>query len=552
MDTIDVLHRYRETHRGTDSPLSRLRDVVKAFGQPDTDDVKRLARELALPEATVRGVLSFYDDLHDGEAAAIVCKGTSCQLAGADLLYEQFQDRGACKRAYCLGYCDRAPAVLTSDKSVYFGKSAEHLAAEHLSAGMALEPPSDESSIRCLDAEPLVTRRIGRGDFSSLKSVREDGAYRALELVLQASPDEVLKAVEKSGERGRGGAAFPTGIKWRSCARAEGTQKYVIANGDEGDPGSFIDRLLLERDPHGVLEGLLLCAYAVGASEGIVFIRSEYPRAREVMTQAIDEAYAERLLGDSIMGSDFSCDITVFNALGSYVCGEETALINAIEGFRGEVSIRPPYPTEEGLFGKPTVVNNVETLVNIPIIVERGAPKYRALGTEYSSGTIAMCLSSGFKRPGVVEVEFGTTIRNVVDEAGGSADGRPLEAILMGGPMGSLLLPELWDTPICYGVMKDKGLQLGHGGLVALPEGTDYRVLLEQLLEFMSDESCGKCVPCRLGSRRALNLVRNNDMTDISHDLLKVFNVMEAGGLCAFGQSMPDTLRQVFDAPGGR
>jgi NADH-quinone oxidoreductase subunit F len=477
------------------------------------------------------------------------------------MLRAQLEDSRTCRTAYCLGYCDKSPTILTEDASVFYGTSAVKLAAGELS-----DPPDEEPDIRCLDTEPIVTRRIGIGDFSSLEKASKAGAYSALQSALKHAPERVLKAVEKSGERGRGGAAFPTAVKWRSCADANGTgeaesstatnsnrvQKYVIANGDEGDPGSFIDRLLLERDPHGVLEGLLLCAYAVGASEGIIFIRSEYPRAQEVMRRAVDEAREAGVLGDHILGSDFSCDVTVFTAMGSYVCGEETALINAIEGYRGEVRIRPPYPTQEGLFGKPTVVNNVETLVNIPIIVKDGAFNYRAIGTDYSSGTIAMCLNRGFRRPGVVEVEFGTTLRQVIDEAGGSATDRPLEAVLMGGPMGSLVFERDWDTPICYGAMKEKGLQLGHGGLIALGEKTDYLKLLEQLLEFMSEESCGKCVPCRIGSRRALNLVREKPLSESRESLRRVFNVMEAGSLCAFGQSMPNTLRQVMVAIGGQ
>jgi NADH:ubiquinone oxidoreductase subunit F (NADH-binding) len=300
----------------------------------------------------------------------------------------------------------------------------------------------------------------------------------------------------------------------------------------------------------GVIEGMLLCGYAVGASQGIVFIRSEYPKAIARMREAIAEARAAGIFG---FQDTFPFEISIFPGMGSYVCGEETAMLNAIEGLRGEVQIRPPYPTQEGLYGKPTVVNNVETLVNIAAILEKGAEAYAALGTESSSGTKAMCLNHGFARPGIVEVEFGTTLRELIEEAGGSANGKPLEAIILGGPMGSLLLPEQWDVPICYGTMAERGIQLGHGGIVALPEGTDYRTLLEHWLKFMMDESCGKCVPCRLGSQKAWNLARNQiDRPQCRSQLERLFEVMEQGSLCAFGQYMPEPMRQMIEHFGDR
>jgi NADH-quinone oxidoreductase subunit F len=397
-----------------------------------------------------------------------------------------------------------------------------------------------------------VTRRLLRGDFSRLETARADGAYEALSRALAGSPEDVLRAVERSGERGRGGAGFPTGTKWRTCAETPADARYVVANGDEGDPGSFVDRALMELDPHGVLEGLVLCGFAVGAREGIVFVRSEYPWAIARMEEAIREAREAGILGPSVLGSGFGFDACVFPGLGSYVCGEETAMLNAIEGTRGEVRLRPPYPAVEGLHGKPTVVNNVETLVNVPEIVRRGGEAYGALGTKDSSGTKALCLNHGFARPGIVEVEFGTPLATVIEEAGGGADGKRLEAILLGGPMGSLLGPETWDVPVCYGEMARRGIVLGHGGLVAIPEGTDWRKLLLHMLEFMRSESCGKCVPCRLGSKVAHELVRDGNDLGTGPRLRRVLEVMEEASLCAFGQLTPGPVRSILERFGDR
>jgi NADH:ubiquinone oxidoreductase subunit F (NADH-binding) len=368
---------------------------------------------------------------------------------------------------------------------------------------------------------------------------------------LHGKPADVLAVMERSGERGRGGAGFPTGVKWRLCAETPADERYVIANGDEGDPGSFIDRVLMERDPHGVLEGLALCAYAVGARRGIVFIRSEYPRAIAVMRTAIAEARQAGLLGGA--GGGFNFEASVFPALGSYVCGEETALLNAIEGLRGEVRIRPPYPAQEGLYGRPTVINNVETLVNVPFILAHGADAYAALGTTESRGTKALCLNHGFARPGIVEVGFGESLRAVIEGAGGGgAGGKRIEAVLLGGPMGSVLMPDEWDVPVCHAAMTARGIRLGHGGLIALLEGTDYRAFFEHLLHFMMEESCGKCVPCRLGSRAAWNTLHQTNGHDPRPRLQRLCEVMEQGSLCAFGQNMPGPLRQLMERFGER
>jgi NADH:ubiquinone oxidoreductase subunit F (NADH-binding) len=299
----------------------------------------------------------------------------------------------------------------------------------------------------------------------------------------------------------------------------------------------------MEDDPHALLEGLLLCAFAVGAAEGIVYIRSEYPRAQQRVQAAIDAARAAGLVGASILGGDFSCELRVVSGHGSYVCGEETALLNAIEGRRGEVRLRPPYPTERGLHGLPTVVNNVETLVCVAAIVARGGDWYARFGTQACSGTIALCFNAGFARPGILEVEFGTPLRAAIEQAGGGREA--LDAVLLGGPMGSVVPPSQWDAPVDYDAMAERGLRLGHGGLVALPEGADLRGLLLHWLAFMRDESCGRCTPCRLGSARAHALLDATPGAAPCDELLRLFDVMEQASLCGFGQLLPGPMREL-------
>jgi NADH:ubiquinone oxidoreductase subunit F (NADH-binding)/NADH:ubiquinone oxidoreductase subunit E len=533
--------RFFETHHGSNSPLVVIEQFVRAHGIPDPAQVKKLSQEVALPEATVRGALSFYSDLHQDSKAARVCIGTSCVLAGAKDLFDATCQRTPCRGVYCIGFCDRSPAALRPDGHVVALNG-------HASVEPLLDPAFPEptrAAIRSVAKTTIVTRRIGRGDFSELATARSDGAYETLAKVRRMRPEDVISAMEHSGERGRGGAAFPTGTKWRRCAEVLSDTKYVVANGDEGDPGSFIDRVLMEDDPHSILEGMAICGHAVGARKGIVYIRSEYPRAIERMRLAIQAAAAAGFLE--------GFEPSVFPGMGSYVCGEETAMLNAIEGLRGEVRLRPPYPVVEGLFGKPTVVNNVETLVNVAWIMEHGAEEYAALGTKGSPGTKAVCLNHGFGVPGILEIEFGHSLKDLIEQdAGGGAHGQRLEAVLIGGPMGSVALPYQWDVPVCYQTMAERNLILGHAGLVAIPQGTDIRTLFLHWIEFMAEESCGKCVPCRLGSRRVLDMVRSAEASQSRPQLERLFDVMAQSSLCAFGQLMPGPMSQMLSYFGER
>ena len=538
---MDGTRRILEGRRGGESPLVAIQQFVRIHGLPDPVQVKQLSHELALPEASVRGALSYYSDLHQSSEVARICIGTSCVLAGGKDLFAAASERTPCRSVYCVGYCDRSPAALQSSGRVVA-----------LNGNASVEPLLDLSlpeptrpAIRSVAKQTIVTRRISRGDFSDLATARADGAYETLAKVRRMRPAEVISILEQSGERGRGGAAFPTGTKWRRCAEVDSDSKYVIANGDEGDPGSFIDRVLMEDDPHCILEGMAICGHAVGAQEGIVYIRSEYPQAMERMKGAIESARVAGLL------QDFNPQVVP--GMGSYVCGEETAMLNAIEGLRGEVRLRPPYPVVEGLFGKPTVVDNVETLVNVPWILEHGSAEYTALGTKASPGTKAICLNHGFAKPGILEIEFGRSLRDVIErDAGGAAHGKKLEAVLIGGPMGSVAMPSQWDVPICYEAMKLRNLNLGHAGLVAVPEGTNLRSLFLHWIEFMAEESCGKCVPCRLGSRQALEVAQTAGASKSLEQLERLFDVMAQGSLCAFGQQMPGPMSEMLRYFGDR
>ncbi|MCC6670642.1 MAG: protein disulfide oxidoreductase [Planctomycetes bacterium] len=532
----DPVRGHLETHGAERFPLRTLRDHLRHEGMPRPGEVAALAERHGMTPAMLRGLLSYFTELQHPHPGLRVCRGTSCLLAGGWTPPRAPAGPGQEHPVYCLGYCDRGPAALRGESTLLLPR--------------ARGTPSDvplPCAVHCLGREALVTARLLHGDATTLEAAREQGAWRQLQEALRGTPEAVLRAVEESGERGRGGAGFPTGAKWRRCAAAPPGERYVIANGDEGDPGSFVDRELMERDPHGVLEGMALCGYAVGAHEGILFVRAEYPHARARLEAAIAEARAAGLLGERILGSGFSFDVSVFSGLGSYVCGEETALLNTLEGRRGEVRLRPPYPAEAGLFGRPTVVNNIETLRNVPEIVRLGGRAYRAIGTAASSGTKVLCFNHAFARPGLLEVEFGTPLRAVLDAAGAPAD---LEAVLIGGPMGSLVFPEDFDVPVCYGAFTARRMVLGHGGVVGLGRGTDWLGLLRHLLHFARDESCGKCVPCRMGSQRACDLVEDRPRRADEERLRMVLDTMQQASLCAFGQLTPGPVLQILDRYG--
>jgi NADH-quinone oxidoreductase subunit F len=497
--------------------------------------------------AVDRGSQSFFADTKQSAAALTMCTGLSCALAGSEKFVAISKTDAHVRDARCLGYCDRSPVMLSADGRIICGqdniKSALHAGlSKHLVVESTVLP-----RIRCAAREAIVTKRVATGDFAKISRAIAAGVYGALILALEKRPIDILNEVEKSEEQGRGGAGFSTGRKWRMCAEANGQTKYVIANGDEGDPGSFIDRVLLENDPHTIIEGLVLCGYAVGATGGFIYIRSEYPEAYRRVVDAVRDAEREGFLGTSICDSEFSFRIKVVSGRGSYVCGEETALLNAIEGRRGEVRFRPPYPTDSGLHGCPTVVNNVETLANIPWILHHGSRAFRDLGTRSSPGTKAFCFNAGFAQPGIVEVEFGMSLAEVVDLGGGLADrSGQLAGIALGGPMGSILTCDELEVPVDYNELNDRGIRLGHGGVVAISSEHNARDMLVHWLTFMVEESCGKCAPCAFGSQEALRLaqiIHADDATELHvNNLLRLLNTIRSTSLCGFGQNLPGPL----------
>ncbi len=460
-------------------------------------------------------VESFYHLAHGGHAGK-ACQGTAC-FAARHLDPERWAEAQLNDpRVYCLGECFAAPAK---------GQTQPR-------------PP-----VSVVAPQGIVLGRLATGSVRSVAAYRAQGGYAALAKALQAASEQVLAAVDQSGLRGRGGAGFPTGRKWRAVASQPAGQKYVVANADEGDAGAYIDRYLMEDDPHSLIEGMILAGYAVGASKGYIYLRTEYPLSGTILRAAIAEARTAGWLGPQVGGSAFSFELEVYAGHGSYVCGEETSLLRSIEGERPEVMARPPYPTERGLFGRPTLLNNVETLVNIPWIVNHGGAAYAALGFSKSRGTKALSLNSLFNRPGLYEVEFGLTVRRIVEELGGGLkNGGKLKGVIIGGPIIGVIPPHLLDTPLGFEELGAIGAGVGHGGVVAFDEHTSIPDLVEHVFSFGAYESCGKCTPCRSGSGRVEEIFANAIAGDATKaDLQECRNLVTAlklASLCGHGTGL--------------
>ena len=350
--------------------------------------------------------------------------------------------------------------------------------------------------------EPILTRNVGIPNSERIAVYLERGGYTALRKAVQMPPDELIALVKASGLRGRGGAGFPAGVKWGFMPQEEIT-KYVCVNTDEGEPGTFKDRLLVEHDPHSIIEGVIIAAYAVGANRAFVYIRGEFFLGVKRWIKAIDDAYAYGFLGKNILDSGFDLDLSVHRGAGAYICGEETALINSLEGRRGEPRMKPPYPAQIGLWNEPTLVHNVETLANVPHIVNRGAEWFKSIGTEKSTGPKLFCISGHVRRPGNYELPLGTPLRTIIEEcAGGMRGDRPLKAVIPGGASTPMLTPEQLDTPMDFESLAEAGSMLGTGAIVVIEEGTCMVEVARRLMAFFAHESCGQCTPCRVGTQR--------------------------------------------------
>ena len=517
-------------------PLVAVREKLRA-GESLAAAVASTASELHVAEAPLLAAARSQADLVAHPHATRVCRGTSCELAGAPRVADALAADGPVRPAHCLGHCHRSPVVLDPGGGVLVDVDPARVLIE---LGQRAPLPA-APRIESLAPDPIVTRRIARGDFATLAKARADGAWGVLERALARGPEAVLAEVERSALGGRSEPGLPTGAKWRAAAAAAGAEKVVIANGDEGDPGSFLDRVLLERDPHGVLEGLALAALAVGASEAVVFIRSEYPRALERTRAAVADAERAGLLGARLCGEGPPLFVSVVEGFGSYLCGEEAALLDALEGRRDEAQPRP-----SRLFARPTVVNDVETLVNVPWIVERGGAAFAALGTAHSNGTKALCLNAGFAHSGIVEVHFGVNLRDVIQDWGATpcrAD--ELAGVLVGGPMGSFLSPEDCELTLCWEALARRGVRLGHGGLLAVRRGADLAALTRHLLRFAAQESCGRCVPGRAGSAEAHRLAEQ-DLVGHAARIRELLAGMSESSPCGFGRGMPGPIEALL------
>ncbi|MGZ4193097.1 MAG: NAD(P)H-dependent oxidoreductase subunit E [Solirubrobacteraceae bacterium] len=536
---VELIRRHHSVHAPT--ALEVLKAAVEDHGELTDEDRKRAAEVSGLPEATVYGVSTFYDDLlaPRGSRHVRVCTGTACFAATGnahvDAVKEAFalelgERRGdgelSLAETVCLGFCHSSPAVRDGD---VIDAGAD--APARLVAGTTTK--ATEPEWRSVLPEPVLTKP---GDWSGLR--------RAIE---ELGPDELLDMVEAAKVRGRGGAGFPAGTKWRFTRGAKGAEKFIVANGDEGDPGSYIDKYLMERNPVLVLEGLALAGFAVGAGHGFVLTRSEYPESKPVLDAAVEQARAEGWLGENILDSGFDFDITIVEGAGSYVVGEETALLACLQGLRGTVSARPPFPAERGVFGLPTVVNNTETLANMAFVAAAGADAYAALSPDTeTTGSKLVCFNERFVRPSVYEVPFGMTVRELCEDvAGGLRDGRTIKAVQIGGPLGGILPASKLDTPFDFDALAAEGCMVGHGSICAFDDHTDMRALAVHLLRFGAHESCGKCFPCRIGLSRAHDMFAADAPVNRER-FEQLLETLELGSLCAHGSGMPAPLRSLL------
>jgi NADH-quinone oxidoreductase subunit F len=475
-----------------------------------------------------------------------VCTDPACALAGGEEVLQAVRQHLGVDhektaagdytviRSTCLGLCEHAPALLVGQTAI--GRAQASQAAE-LCQGHGYHPQG-----LVYGEQRRLTVNCGKGHATTLVEYESSGGYRGLRRALELASTALIAEVKASGLVGRGGAAFPTGVKWEGAAQATGETKYMICNADESEPGTFKDRVLLEEDPHLLLEGLLIAAYAIGAAKGYVYLRGEYPNAHKSLTTAILEARNAGYIGENILGAGFNFEVELRLGAGAYICGEETALFEAIEGKRGYPRLKPPFPTTHGLFGQPTGINNVETLCNVPFVIEFGAAAYRQLGTEKSPGSKLFCLSGDVTRPGLYETPFGISLRHLLNDlAGGVRGGRKLQAILFGGAAGAFATPDQLDSEMSFEGLRAAGLPLGSGVVLVIDETRDLRQVMLGLGRFFSHESCGKCFPCQIGTRRQLEILERiaagRTLPGDAQRLSDVGLTMTDASLCGLGQT---------------
>ncbi len=556
--------------------LPALRALQEHIGWISPGGLNHLCTRLSVAPADAYGVATFYAMISvspQPTRVVHVCEDVACRCRGSigliDGLESGFGAEGRASedgaatwyRSPCLGQCERAPAALVSDAGPNHGERVVVDATVDgllgLLAGATLPPEPAPATLGQPRGDLRLLRRVGVVDPRSLDDYRAHGGYGALRRALELGPEGVLAELKESGLQGRGGAAFPTATKWEAVARQPVRPHYVVCNADESEPGTFKDRVLLEGDPYAVLEAITIAGVTTGSEKGYVYLRGEYPAAFDLLETAVAQARAHGLLGDDVLGSGLAFDLEVRRGAGAYICGEETAIFNSIEGHRGEPRNKPPFPVVEGLFGKPTVVNNVETLVNVLDIVLDGGAAFGEVGTEASTGTKLFCVSGSVEQPGVLEVPFGTPLRRLIDLAGGVAGGRPLQAVLMGGAAGGFLGPGDLDLPLTLEDARAAGTTLGSGVVVVLDDTVDLPAMLRRIAAFFRDESCGQCVPCRVGTVRQeeslARLLAGKPRGGLATELALIQEVgacMRDASICGLGQTASSAVESAIDRLG--
>ena len=507
----------------------------------------------------------------------LCCGGTGCRASESVRIVERLREEIAAAGmdndvqvvvTGCFGFCEQGPIVkVIPDNTFYTNvkpEDAEEIVKEHVVKGrkvtrLLYEDPDTQKHIS--DSKHMgfyqkqlriALRNCGFINPENIDEYIARDGYEALAKVLQGTPQEAIETVKKSGLRGRGGGGFPTGLKWEIASKSPGKEKYVVCNADEGDPGAFMDRSILESDPNSVIEAMAICGYCIGASKGLVYIRAEYPLAVKRLQIAMKQARDYGLLGDDILGSGFNCDIEIRYGAGAFVCGEETALIHSMEGKRGEPTVKPPFPAVSGYLGKPTNVNNVETFANIPVIFLKGPEWFASIGTEKSKGTKVFALAGKINNVGLIEVPMGTTLREVIyDIGGGIKGGKEFKAVQTGGPSGGCLTKKHLDTPIDYDNLTAAGSMMGSGGMIVMDEDDCMVSVAKFYLQFTVDESCGKCAPCRIGNKRLeeiLDKITKGKGTMEDLDYLKnLSKVIKDTALCGLGQTSPNPVLSTID-----
>ena len=515
-------------------------------------------------------------------AHVLICGGTGCTSSGSQQLIEEFEAQLAANglekevkivKTGCFGLCALGPIVVVYPEGAFYSmvkkEDVAEIVTEHLLKGrivkrLVYSETVEEDTIKSINEvdfykkqQRVALRNCGVINPENIEEYIAFDGYKALATVLtEMTPQDVINLIKDSGLRGRGGGGFPTGLKWEFASKSVSDQKYVCCNADEGDPGAFMDRSILEGDPHSVLEAMAIAGYAIGANQGYIYIRAEYPIAVGRLEVAIKQAKEYGVLGNNLFGTDFSFDIELRLGAGAFVCGEETALMTSIEGHRGEPRPRPPFPAVKGLWGKPTILNNVETYANIPVIINNGVEWFSKIGTEKSKGTKVFALGGKINNTGLVEVPMGTTMREIVEEIGGGVpNGKKFKAAQTGGPSGGCIPAELIDTPIDYDSLISIGSMMGSGGLIVMDEDNCMVDIAKFFLEFTVDESCGKCSPCRIGTKRLLEILDKitkgkGTLEDLDRLEILCHNIKNAS-LCGLGQTAPNpvlsTLRYFRD-----